>query len=76
MQCACDDNLRGSYPSVLPESLAPDVKLELEGVGWMGVEEELVESQQKAEKHLCTALKTELCATDPCTGVAVDSDTE
>lgn len=60
--------MRGTYPSVLPESLAPDVKLELKGVGWMGlvvVVEELVESQQRAEKHLCMVMKTELSITDP-----------
>lgn len=68
MQYAWYDNSRGSYPSVLPESLAPDVKLELKGVGWMGVVvvvEELVESQQRAEKHLCMAVKTDLHITRP-----------
>lgn len=43
------------------------MKLELKGVGWMGVvvvEEELVGSQQRAEKHLCMAMETELCVTD------------
>lgn len=52
---------------MLPESLAPDVKLELKGVGWMGVVvvvEEL-ESQQRAEKHLCMAVKTDLHITRP-----------
>lgn len=67
MQYAWYDNSRGNYPSVLPESLAPDVKLEIKGVGWMGVVvvvEEL-ESQQRAEKHLCMAVKTDLHITRP-----------
>lgn len=65
LQYACGDSWRGSYPSVLPESLAPDVKLEIKGVGWMRVVvEELVESQQRAGKHLCMAMKTDLCVRD------------